>query len=40
MLDSGTTKLYSLVISCTSTCYEQNQSKIEQVVDSWTVKDS
>jgi hypothetical protein len=40
LLDPGTTKLYALVVSCSSTCYEHNQSKIEQVVDSWTVKDS
>ena len=40
LLNPDTTKLYTLVISCASTCYERNQSKIEQVVDSWTVKDS
>jgi hypothetical protein len=40
LLDTGTTKLYLLAVSCSTTCYEHNQSKIEQIIDSWTVKDS
>lgn len=40
VLDQATSKLYTIVVSCTSTCYEKNQSKIEQVVNSWTVRDS
>jgi hypothetical protein len=40
VLDQATTKIYAIVVTCTTTCYERNQSKIEQVVNSWTVRDS
>jgi hypothetical protein len=40
LLNPATTKVYVLYVSCSSTCYDKYQSKIEQVIDSWTVKDS
>lgn len=38
LLDQATTKLYALIVSCSSVCYEQNSKDIKQVVDSWTVR--
>ena len=38
LLDQATTKLYALIVSCSSVCYEQNAKDIKQVVDSWTVR--
>ena len=38
LLDQATTKLYALIVSCSSVCYEQNSEDIKQVVDSWTVR--
>jgi hypothetical protein len=40
MLDQGTTKVYALAVSCSVDCYDRNQSRIEQIVDSWTVEES
>jgi hypothetical protein len=40
LLDEATSKIYALVVSCTTSCYEKNHSKIEQIVNSWTVRDS
>jgi len=38
LLDQGTTKVYALIVSCSSDCYEHNSKQIKQVVDSWTVR--
>jgi hypothetical protein len=38
LLDQATTKLYSLIVSCSSTCYERNSGDIKKVVESWTVR--
>ena len=38
LIDQATTKLYALLVSCSSVCYEQNSKQIKQVVDSWTVR--
>jgi hypothetical protein len=40
VLDQQTHKIYALAVSCTSECYDKQQSKIEKVVASWTVKDN
>jgi hypothetical protein len=40
MLDQGTTKVYALAVSCSVECYDRDQSRIEQVIDSWTVEES
>src|SRR5262249_48876011 len=40
VLDASTTKIYAIVVSCTTKCYEKNRTKIEQVMSSWTVRDS
>jgi len=38
LLDQATTKLYALIVSCSSVCYEHNSKQIKEVVDSWTVR--
>ena len=38
LLDQATTKLYALIVACSSTCYERNSGDIKKVVDSWTVR--
>ncbi|MET0275529.1 MAG: hypothetical protein ABW211_01650 [Acidimicrobiia bacterium] len=38
LLDQATSKVYAIAIKCSTKCYEKNKSKIEQVIDSWTVK--
>ena len=38
LLDQATTKLYALIVSCSTVCYEHNTKQIKQVVDSWTVR--
>ncbi len=40
VVDQATSKIYGLLVICTSTCYDTQQAKIEKVVDSWTVKDN
>jgi hypothetical protein len=40
MVDAATSKRYALFVVCTSECFSKYQSKIEQVMSSWTVKDS
>jgi hypothetical protein len=40
LFDQATTKVYALAVACSVECYDRNKSKIEQVVDSWTVKES
>src|SRR4029079_16167672 len=39
LLDQATTKLYALIVSCSSVCYERNSGDIKKVVESWTVRD-
>jgi hypothetical protein len=39
LLDQATTKLYALIVSCSSVCYERNSGDIKNVVESWTVRD-
>jgi hypothetical protein len=39
LLDQGSNRVYNLFISCESTCYERNQDQIENVVESWTVRE-
>jgi hypothetical protein len=39
VVDQDTTKTYSLILTCTTTCYDRNQDKIDNVVKSWTVRD-
>ena len=38
MLSQDRSKLYSLLLSCSSRCYRERKGRIEKVVDSWTVK--
>ena len=40
LLDQATTKMYGLLVTCASECYDASKSKIEQVMDSWTVEES
>jgi hypothetical protein len=37
LIDPSTSKVYTLIVMCESSCYSKQQSKIEQVVNSWTV---
>jgi hypothetical protein len=39
VVDQTTSKLFTLFISCSVTCYERHEDKIDRIVDSWTVKD-
>jgi hypothetical protein len=39
VVDQDTTKMYTLLVTCTTTCYDRNQDKIDNVVKSWTVRD-
>ena len=32
-------KLYALLVSCSTVCYDENKGQIAKVVDSWTVRD-
>ena len=38
--DQGTSKVYVISIYCTTACYDKYESKINTVIDSWTVRDS
>lgn len=40
LLDQATTKVYALAVACSVKCYDDNESEIEQVMDSWTVEES
>ncbi|MDQ3751380.1 MAG: hypothetical protein M3333_00600 [Actinomycetota bacterium] len=40
LVDSGTHRVYVLVIGCKAACYEANKSVIDQVADSWTIEES
>jgi hypothetical protein len=39
LLDERTETLYVLLVSCSVDCYEDNEGTIDDVVESWTVKD-
>jgi hypothetical protein len=38
LVDQSTSKVYALVVRCSSVCYERNEGDIKGVVDSWTVR--
>ena len=40
LLDQATTKVYALSVSCATECYDKNESKIDNIIDSWTVEES
>jgi hypothetical protein len=40
VFDQGTSKVYAISIYCTTACYDEYESKINTVIDSWTVRDS
>ena len=40
LLDQATTKVYALSVSCATECYDKNESKIDTIIDSWTVEES
>ncbi len=40
LVDSGTHRVYVLVIGCKAACYEANKTVIDQVADSWTIEES
>ncbi|MGH2556268.1 MAG: hypothetical protein ACRDHO_11190 [Actinomycetota bacterium] len=39
VIDPATTKLYMFVIRCESHCYRDNKTLLDQIADSWTVKE-
>ena len=39
VFDQATSKLYAISIYCSTACYDKYESKIDTVIDSWTVKD-
>jgi hypothetical protein len=39
LVDQDTSKVYTLFLRCSSSCYERNQDDIKKVVDSWTVRE-
>ena len=40
VFDQATSKVYAISIYCTTACYDKYESKIDTVIDSWTVRDS
>jgi hypothetical protein len=40
MLDPGLERMYLLVLMCSSSCYKDNQSTIEQIANSWKVENA
>ena len=40
VLDQASSKVYAISISCSTGCYDKYESKIDNVIDSWTVKDN
>jgi hypothetical protein len=40
VLDKDGGKIFLLVIGCKAVCYEENRKVIEQVADSWTIKET
>jgi hypothetical protein len=39
LVDASFTKLYNFVVRCETHCYRDNKTLIDQIVDSWTVKE-
>jgi hypothetical protein len=39
VFDQATSKLYAISIYCSTACYDKYESKIQAVIDSWTVRD-
>jgi hypothetical protein len=39
LFDQATSKVYAISIYCTTDCYDKYESKIDSVINSWTVKD-
>jgi hypothetical protein len=39
LFDQATSKVYAISVYCTTDCYDKYESKIESVINSWTVKD-
>jgi hypothetical protein len=39
VVDQDTTKIYTLIVSCSTSCYNRNQDRIDNIVKSWTVRD-
>lgn len=39
VFDQATSKLYAISIYCSTACYDKYESKIDTVIDSWTVRD-
>jgi hypothetical protein len=39
LFDQATSKVYAISIYCSTECYDKNESKIDSVIKSWTVKD-
>jgi hypothetical protein len=39
LVDQDTSKVYTLFLRCSSSCYERNHDDIKKVVDSWTVRE-
>jgi hypothetical protein len=40
VIDQASSKIYAISVSCSTGCYDKYESKIDNVVDSWTVKDN
>ena len=40
VFDQATSKVYAINIYCSTECYDKYESKINTVIDSWTVRDS
>ena len=40
VFDQATSKVYAISIYCTTECYDKYESKINTIIDSWTVRDS
>jgi hypothetical protein len=38
LLNAAATKVYVLIVACSSTCYQTYRGQIEDVMDSWTVR--
>ena len=39
VFDQATSKVYAISIYCSTACYDKYESKIDTVIDSWTVRD-
>ena len=38
VLDQATSKVYAVVVFCGAKCYEDNQTMIERIINSWTIR--